>query len=115
MVRRNVVGAHYGLVDWLAQRVTAVLMAAYAMVVAVALLQGAAADFVTWRSFMASGLMRFFSFVLVLALAWHAWVGVRDIWMDYVKPVSLRLALHVLTLFALIGSVGWALGILWRL
>ena len=33
-----------------------------------------------------------------VALAWHAWIGVRDIWMDYVKPVGLRLVLQVLTI-----------------
>ena len=37
--------------------------------------------------------MRFATFVVIVALAWHAWVGMRDIWMDYVKPVWLRLAL----------------------
>jgi succinate dehydrogenase / fumarate reductase membrane anchor subunit len=35
--------------------------------------------------------------------------------MDYVKPVSVRLTLHVLTLLMLIGCAGWAVQILWRL
>ena len=33
MVNRTVTGAHYGLRDWLAQRVTAVIMAVYTVVV----------------------------------------------------------------------------------
>lgn len=115
MVNRIVVGAHYGLKDWLAQRITAVIIAAYVLVLIFALAQGVGGSFETWRAFMASGLMRFFSVIVVVSLAWHAWVGVRDIWMDYVKPAGVRLFLHVLTLLLLVGNVGWALGILWRL
>lgn len=115
MVRRIVVGAHYGLKDWLAQRITAVVMAAYALVVGIALLQGAGDSFEAWRAFMSNGLMRFFTFVLVVSLLWHAWVGVRDIWMDYVHSVGVRLALHVITLLLLVGYAGWAVSILWRL
>ena len=50
-----------------------------------------------------------------VSLFYHAWIGVRDIWMDYVKPTGLRLTLHVVTLAALIGYAAWAAAILWRL
>lgn len=115
MVNRKIVGAHYGLKDWLAQRITGVVMAAYTLIVAVALMQGAAASFENWRAFMSSGLMRFATFIFIVSLAWHAWVGVRDVWMDYIQPTGIRLALHVLTLLALVGYVGWATQIIWRL
>ena len=39
--------------------------------------------------------MRIATLLFVLALALHAWVGMRDIFMDYVQPLGLRLALHV--------------------
>jgi succinate dehydrogenase / fumarate reductase membrane anchor subunit len=115
MVNRKIVGAHYGLKDWLAQRITGVVMAVFTLVVAVALAQGVAASHESWRAFMASGLMRFASFLFVVSLCWHAWVGVRDIWMDYVQPAGIKLALHVLTLLVLIGYAGWAVQIIWRL
>ena len=44
----------------------------------------------------------------------HAWVGVRDILMDYIKHDGLRLALQVLTVLLLAGYVSWAIEILWR-
>jgi len=115
MVNRKIVGAHYGLKDWLAQRITGVVMAVFTLVLAVALAQGVASDYASWRAFMSSGPMRFAAFVFIVSLAWHAWVGVRDIWMDYVQPAGIKLALHVLTLLALVGYVGWATQILWRL
>jgi succinate dehydrogenase / fumarate reductase membrane anchor subunit len=44
----------------------------------------------------------------------HAWVGMRDILMDYIKPTGLRLALEVLVILVLVGCAGWAVQILWR-
>ncbi len=115
MVNKIIVGAHYGLKDWLAQRITAVVMAAYTLIVAVLLLGQDRISYESWRGFMAGGFMRFLTFLFIVCLIWHVWVGVRDIWMDYVKPTGVRLALHVLTLLALVGYLGWAVSILWRL
>jgi succinate dehydrogenase / fumarate reductase membrane anchor subunit len=50
-----------------------------------------------------------------LSLAWHAWIGVRDIWMDYVTSAGLRLFLQVLTVLWLIGSVVYFAKVLWSL
>jgi succinate dehydrogenase / fumarate reductase membrane anchor subunit len=115
MVKEIIVGAHYGLKDWLAQRVTAVVMAAYTILIFVLLLGQECITYETWRDFMAGGFVRFLTFLFIVSLMVHAWVGVRDIWMDYVKPTAVRLVLHVLTLLALVGYTGWAVSILWRL
>jgi len=52
--------------------------------------------------------------LFALSLAWHAWVGVRDILMDYIKHDGLRLTLQVLTLLLIGVYVGWTIQILWR-
>ena len=114
-MNRLVVGAHYGLMDWLAQRITGIVMAAYTLLIFAAMLGGATGSRETWHAFMAHGFIRFITFLFVVSLCYHAWVGVRDIWMDYIQPVGIRLALHTLTLLALIGCAGWATQILWRL
>ena len=115
MVKDIIVGAHYGLKDWLIQRISAAVMAAYTVVFLILLLGQERIDFETWRALMAGGFVRFLTFLFIVSLMYHAWVGVRDIWMDYVKPTGLRLALHALTLLALVGYTGWAVSILWRL
>ena len=114
-MKRTVVGAHYGLRDWLAQRLTAVVMAVFTFVVLAGVFAGAASSLDAWRGFITNPLIRFLAFLFVLSLCYHAWIGVRDIWMDYFKPLGLRLLLHTLTLLALIGYAGWATQILWRL
>jgi succinate dehydrogenase / fumarate reductase membrane anchor subunit len=59
--------------------------------------------------------MKALTFSIFIALTYHVWVGVRDIWMDYVKPVGVRLLLQVFSLVWLVSCLGWAIQVLWRL
>jgi succinate dehydrogenase / fumarate reductase, membrane anchor subunit len=59
--------------------------------------------------------MKVLTFVVIVSLLVHAWVGMRDVWMDYVKPVAVRLVLQVFTIVWLTGCAGWAIQVLWRL
>ena len=113
-MNRIVVGAHYGTRDWLAQRITALIMAVYSVILLVVLLRGSPLTFGVWKDLFASGWMRVATLLFAASLAWHAWVGVRDILMDYIKPDGLRLALQVLTLLLLASYVGWTVQVLWR-
>lgn len=113
--KRLVVGAHYGMRDWLSQRITAVLMALFTIALLVQVLFGGPLDYYRWAEIFSSQWMKVLTFVVIVSLAWHAWVGVRDIWMDYIKPVGLRLALQVFTIVWLVGCAGWAVQVLWRL
>ena len=113
--KRLVVGAHYGFRDWLSQRVTASLMAIFTLGLIVQVLFGAKLGYPRWSQIFSSQWMKVLTFIVIVSLAWHAWVGMRDIWMDYVKPVGVRLALQVLTIAWLVGCLGWAVQVLWRL
>jgi succinate dehydrogenase / fumarate reductase membrane anchor subunit len=114
MVNRVVVGAHYGLAGWLMQRVTAVVMALYSIFLAVALLIARPSEYAGWKAFLAQGAMRIATMIFFASVFLHAWIGVRDILMDYVKPAGVRLLLHVLVILALAGYAAWAAQILWR-
>ena len=114
--RRTVVGAHYGLRDWLAQRITAGLMALFTIVVlARVLFTSGPIGYDTWAGTFASQPMKVLTFSVIVALLYHVWVGMRDVWMDYIKPVAVRLALQVFTIVWLVGCAGWAIQVLWRL
>jgi succinate dehydrogenase / fumarate reductase membrane anchor subunit len=114
MVNRVIVGAHYGLRDWLAQRVTAGIMAVYSVILAVVLLSGQPINYAIWHDLFTQGWMRVATLLFAASLAWHAWVGVRDIIMDYIKPTGLRLSLEAVVLLIIAGYVAWAVQILWR-
>jgi succinate dehydrogenase / fumarate reductase, membrane anchor subunit len=89
--KRIVVGAHYGLRDWLSQRITATLMALFTVVVIVQVLLPGEMGYDKWAGIFASQWMKVLTFVVIIALLMHVWVGMRDVWMDYVKPVAIRL------------------------
>ena len=113
MVDRAVAGAHYGLRDWLAQRVTAVIMAVYTLIFLCTLLGSPRIDFPVWRQLFAPEWMKLATLLFLVSLFLHAWIGVRNIFMDYVKSSALRLVLYVIVIAALIAYTGWSVQILW--
>ena len=113
--KRLVVGAHYGFRDWLSQRVTAALMALFTLALVVQVLMPGPMSYDKWAGIFAAQWMKLLTFTVVVALLWHAWDGMRDIWMDYIKPVGVRLVLQVATIVWLLGCAGWAVQVLWRL
>jgi len=114
MVKRIVVGAHYGLRDWLVQRVTAVVLVVFTLVLVGAVLLQPTVDYAGWRTIWSSGIVRFAALLAMISLLLHAWIGVRDIFMDYVKPTGVRLTLQILVILALVLYGAWSVQILWR-
>ena len=113
---RLVVGAHYGMRDWLSQRVTAILMALFTvLVLARLLLARGPIGYDTWAGLFTPQWMKALTFVVIAWLGYHAWVGVRNVLMDYVKPVGTRLVLQVFAIVWLVGCAGWSVQVLWRL
>jgi len=113
--KRIVVSAHYGLRDWLAQRITAALMALFTLVLIVQVLLPGEMGYDKWAGIFSRQWMKVLTFVVIVSLLYHVWVGMRDVWMDYVKPVGIKLALQVFTIVWLVGCAGWAIQVLWRL
>ena len=114
--KRIVVGAHYGLRDWLAQRVTGLLMALFTVILlAQVLFTKGPMGYYKWSGIFSSQWMKTLTFCVIVALLYHAWVGMREIFMDYIKPVYLRLALQVFSIVWLVGCAGWGIQVLWRL
>ena len=114
MVKRVVVGAHYGLRGWLIQRLSAVVMVLYTALFVLVAAAARPVDHAAWKALFGHGWMRFATLLFFASLFLHAWVGMRDILMDYVKPTGLRLALQLAVILVLVGCAGWAVEILWR-
>ena len=113
MVDRVVTGAHYGLRDWLLQRITAVVMFAYGIFLLGYVLLHPSLDYNTWTGLFSSQIVRAFSLLFLLAVYFHAWIGIRDVVMDYIKPAGLRLTIYVAVILALLLYVIWSVIILW--
>ena len=113
--KRIVVGAHYGLRDWLSQRVTAAIMAFFTFAVIVQMLLPGQMGYDKWAGIFSHQWMKALTFVVIVAMLWHVWVGVRDVLMDYVKALGLRLTLQAAAIVWLVGCAGWAIQVIWRL
>jgi succinate dehydrogenase / fumarate reductase membrane anchor subunit len=111
--QRIVVGAHYGWRDWLVQRISAVVLALYTVLILALLLWHGGLDQAAWLSTFRNEPFRLATFIVMVAALWHAWVGVRNILMDYVKPVGIRLALQVVVIAVLVAYLGWTIQVLW--
>ena len=110
---KNPVGARYGLWPWLMQRLTAVVMGAYTIVLLACLLVRPPASYGDLRAMFSGAFFRVATMLFFAALLYHAWVGLRDVLMDYVKPVWMRLALQFGVGLVLFAYLVWSAQILW--
>lgn len=113
MVNRVVSGAHYGLRDWLMQRITAVIMAIYTLFIASFFLFHTALEFSDWKYLFSHAPVRYFTLLALLSMFLHAWVGMRDIIMDYIHSTMARLIMHSAVIIVLVIYFIWAANILW--
>ena len=113
MVKQAPVGAHYGLRDWLLQRVTAVIMVLWTLFFLGLLVICPPQGWADWKQMFSGNFLRPLTLLFIASVLYHAWIGVRDIWMDYIKGTALRLTLQALTAVTLIFYFMWAVAILW--
>ncbi len=111
-----------GLYDWLIQRVTAVVLAAYTIFVMGFILLNPDLTYQDWQQLFDHFCMRIFSLMTLLSLVAHAWIGLWSVLTDYVTTrmmgpfanvlrVTIQLVLGVVTLVYTV----WGIEILWGL
>ena len=102
-----------GLRDWLVQRVTAVILAAYSLVLLGYFLLNTNINYQSWWHFMAHPVMRIMTILTLIALVLHAWIGIWTVLTDYVKPMLLRLTIQIIIFLSLLGFIIWGIQIVW--
>ncbi len=103
-----------GLRAWLLQRVSAVYLLLFLMAFAPRIITMPPADYAAWRGLFGPG-TRIATALFFLALALHAWIGLRDIALDYLRPAALRLVVLALIAFGLVACVWQVFSTLWLL
>ncbi len=101
-----------GLYPWLLQRATAIYMVVFLVFVAVGAAVRDVGDYQVWRAFILHPLVASACGLFLLALLAHAWVGVRNIVMDYISGLVARLVVYTLVVGTLFGFGAWAMWVL---
>ncbi len=115
---RNVGGARRGLTIWLVQRAGSVVMAVYLPLFALYAWLAGGQGFYAWRDLFAPLPAKLATLLFFAALLSHAWIGMREIVIDYVhcqRCLGARLLLHFLFAVLYLGCLIWAADILWTL
>lgn len=105
--------AHSGLIEWLVQRLTAVYMVLFLVFLLFTLKSGLHGGYAQWSSWFAGGLVRWGWMLFYVSALWHSWIGLRSVFLDYIKPFWLRLTLTLVTAVALIVHGLWVVDILY--
>jgi succinate dehydrogenase / fumarate reductase membrane anchor subunit len=111
--RRLVVGAHYGIGDWLIQRITGLVLAIYTVILLVTFFGAHNFSYEGWAGLFSRQWFKLFTEATLLGIFYHVYIGVRDIFMDYVKNFGVRLVLLILAVVWLISCAVWSVQILW--
>ena len=106
-----------GLVDFLIQRLTAIVIGIYVIHLVVIFLLNGGMDYVAWRSYFTSGYSLLLSTLTVLAIAVHAWIGMWTVGTDYIRGEkfanTLRLIYQLFVGVVLVVFLIWSLGLIW--
>lgn len=101
-----------GLKAWAIQRATALYLAVFFVVLLGKFSLEPPSSQLDWRLWVADPVTGIAFMVFIVALLFHAWVGVRDVLMDYVKPITVRATLLSLVALTLLACGLWAAQIL---
>lgn len=99
--------------DWIMQRISAVVLAVYAVVMVGFFLTHGDVHYEEWVRFIMSMPMRLLSLVAIIALAAHAWVGMWTVFTDYIKSTGLRIVLQAAMIIAILVYLFWGVMIFW--
>ena len=101
------------LQPWLVQRLSAVFMLLFLAFVLVHFLVDPPHSYNAWRAWIGQPAVGTAALLFFAALLVHAWVGLRDVTLDYFKPLGVRIAVLALIALALLGAAAWIFRILW--
>jgi len=98
-----------GLKAWVYQRITAVYLGGFLLYMVGFFIISPPSSYEMWRSWVAQPHVSMALQLFFISLLLHAWVGIRNILIDYVHPFELRFVLLTLTGLGLLACGVWSL------
>ena len=103
-----------GMRLWLSQRLTALVMAFYIVLLVVMLSVIQPTGYAAWHNFVAPIWFRIATLIFFMCLFMHAWLGVADVLKDYVFNKTLRGYMQIAVDILLLIYLAWVSIILWN-
>jgi len=104
-----------GLRDWLIQRVSAVIIAAYMAFILLYFVTHPKLSYDAWLALNQMQTVRIFTFLTLLSFMLHAWIGIWTVTTDYLKPLVIRLTAQILVIVGLFAMLAWGVAIIWSI
>ncbi len=104
-----------GMRFWLTQRITALFMAIYIPLLILNICIQQPKDYASWVAFNSPWWWQLLTCLFFLSICIHAWIGIKDVFRDYVYNQQLRGYLQFLVELALSAYLIWFTFIIWRL
>lgn len=98
-----------GMNAWLFQRLSAIYIAFFSLVIVFIFITAPPQNYTEWVSIFLSPTVQIGLSLFIVALLIHAWIGLRDIILDYIHPLGLKVLVFSVVLMVLFGSGIWAL------
>lgn len=109
-----------GVSDWLVQRITAVIVAVYSVVLVSYLLFQPEVTYQQWSELFSHTWMQVFTLITLLATCAHAWIGMWTLGTDYLRvhtigdsADTLRFIYQLVCILVLVVYLFWGISILW--
>jgi succinate dehydrogenase / fumarate reductase membrane anchor subunit len=101
-----------GLRPWVIQRVSAVYMVLFILYAVFCYFTADAIGYESWKGWLFNPFNTTVVGIFIIAVLFHAWIGMRDVVLDYVHNIMLRIFMLGILLGVLIGSALWVFRIL---
>jgi len=102
-----------GLHDWMIQRISAVLLAAYFIYLAGFAFSAETMEFNIWVGLFGQTWFKIFSLLAIASICFHAWIGMWIVSTDYIKPTGIRLVFQAFVILFCLVCLLWGAQILW--
>lgn len=103
-----------GLHDWMIQRVSAIVLAAY-VIYLVGFIVSTPIQFASWYQLFSQQWFKIFSLLAIASLSFHAWVGLWIVSTDYLKSLAIRMTFQVIVILLCLAFIIWGAQILWSM
>jgi len=104
-----------GLRDWIIQRVSAVILAAYTFFLLYFFITTPEITYKIWSELFAKQWVAIFTTLSLIALIMHTWIGMWTVMTDYLKSTKMRLLFQFIVRFTLVICLLWGIKVVWSL